>query len=316
MSTNPPLVIASQLGNSFNQALRTEFPQAAVHAVGRGVPQDLPADTKVLVALPMWAQVQSPVPAGWPHALQWVQLAAVGVDGYPDWLLRGTPVSAARGTASLLVAEYALAAIFAAAKDFPGLWIRDAAQWQLRPTGSVSGATLGLYGWGSIAQLLAQRALALGMRVLALRRSDAPLGLPGVQRAADLQELLRASDHLVLAAPATPDTRKVIDRAALLQARPGLHLVNVARGSLVDQAALLESLDAGRLSRATLDVTDPEPLPAGHALYQHPKVFLSPHTSAISPDSEQALLRLLLRNLARWQRGEALEHALDLARGY
>ncbi|MFT4268956.1 MAG: NAD(P)-dependent oxidoreductase, partial [Xenophilus sp.] len=292
------------------------FARAAVQPVPRGVPDALPDGAQVLVAQPMWDALDTPAPAGWPHGLQWVQLAAVGLDGYPSWLLRSTPVSAARGTASPVIAEYVLAAVLAAAKDLPGLWIRDPAQWRLRPTGSVAGATLGLYGWGSIAQAIAPRALALGLSVLALRRSEAPFGVPGVRRAASLQELLRESDHLVLAAPATPETRHVIDHAALAHARPGLHLINVARGSLVDQAALLEALDAGRLSRATLDVTEPEPLPAGHPLYAHPRVFISPHTSAISPSTREALADLLLDNLRRRSRGEPLAHVPDPGLGY
>lgn len=319
------LRIASQLGPAFDDALRRRlaegalqaaFPGADVHALPRGLPHALPQDAQVLLALPMWKEVDAPVPPGWPHRLDWVQLAAVGVDGYPGWLLHGTPVSAARGTASEVIAEYAIAAIFAAAKDLPGLWIRDAADWRLRPTGSVAGSRLGLYGWGSIAQAIARRAIALGMQVSAVRRSEAPLGLDGVSRAADLGALLAHSDHLVLAAPATAATRHVISRDSLRGARPGLHLVNLARGSLVDQTALLEALDTGRLSRATLDVTEPEPLPAGHPLYAHPRVFLSPHTSAIAPQAEAALLELFTGNLLRRRRGEALLHALDPARGY
>lgn len=316
------LHIASQLGPDFDRRLQARleidpvYAGARVHPVPAGPPRHLPEEAEVLVAQPMWQALATPTPAGWPHRVRWVQLAAVGVDGYPRWLLETTPVSAARGTASLVIAEYVLAALFAAAKDLPGLWVHDAAQWRLRPTGSLAGATLGLYGWGSIAQAVAARAQALGMSVLAVRRSNAPFGLPGVERAANLGQLLRRSDHLVLAAPATPDTRHVIDRASLAHARPGLHLVNVARGSLVDQQALLEALNEGRLARATLDVTEPEPLPTGHPLYAHPRVFISPHTSAISPATQDALAALLVRNLHRHARGEALEHAYDPQRGY
>jgi phosphoglycerate dehydrogenase-like enzyme len=134
-----------------------------------------------------------------------------------------------------------------------------------------------------------------------------------------LEALLSTSDHVVLAAPATPDTRHLIDGQALAHAKPGLHLVNVARGSLVDQDALLSALDQGRLGRASLDVTEPEPLPTGHPLYTHPKAFLSPHTSAISPLQQQELAARFAENLARYERGEALIDEIGperLARAY
>ncbi|MEF7613547.1 NAD(P)-dependent oxidoreductase [Aquincola sp. MAHUQ-54] len=135
---------------------------------------------------------------------------------------------------------------------------------------------------------------------------------------ADLRACRRA-DHVVLAAPGTPQTRHIVDAAALAHARPGLHLVNVARGSLVDQDALLAALDAGRIDSASLDVTEPEPLPAGHPFYTHPRVRLSPHTSAISPAQQTALVDKFVRNLARFDAGERLEDLLDAqrrARGY
>jgi hypothetical protein len=119
-----------------------------------------------------------------------------------------------------------------------------------------------------------------------------------------VRELAASCDHLVLAAPSTPQTRHLINAEVLAQARPGLHLINIGRGALVDQVALLEALDAGRLSRATLDVTDPEPLPAGHPLYRHPKVRVSPHTSAISPYIREALIAKVRLNLGRYLAGE------------
>lgn len=325
-----PLVIASQLDTAPNDALRARlaeepFPGAASARVvalpATAVPHDLPHDAQVLIARPNYKLLQEPPPADWPRGLQWVQLGGIGLDGYPRWLLDRVPVAVARGTSSNVIAEYVIATVFAAAKNLPGLWIRDAAHWKLSATGSVAGSTLGLYGWGGIGQAVARRALALGQRVRVLRRSDVPITLdgsphPGIERAASLEDLLATSDHLLLAAPATADTRHVINADSLRHAKPGLHLINVARGSLVDQDALIQALDEGRLSRASLDVTTPEPLPAGHPLYTHPRVFITPHTSAISPETEQGVIELFLRNAARFVHGEAPEHLLDPQRGY
>ena len=110
-------------------------------------------------------------------------------------------------------------------------------------------------------------------------------------RGLSLAELLATSDHLALVAPGTEATRHVINAASLAHARPGLHLVNVSRGSLIDQTDLLAALDAGRLGYASLDVTEPEPLPSGHPLYTHPRVYLSSHTCAITLSSGIAGIR-------------------------
>lgn len=317
MSQQNDLTIASQFDPQVNALLAA---QAGLRVIdlAPGPLTALPAADVLFVTPAPRGQslLQAPAPSGWPSQVRWVQLASVGIDYYPPWLFSGPVVTSARGTASEAIAEYVLAAIFSATKQIPQIWLDDAAQWRRLSLGLVKGSTLGLYGFGSIGRALAERALALGMRVLALRRSDTPFDLPGVEAVADLADLLARSDHLVLAAPATADTRHAINARTLALAKPGLHLINIARGSLVDHAALLEALDAGRLALATLDVTEPEPLPAGHAFYSHPKVRLSPH---ISPSTQQivpALIDKFLGNLARFRSGAPLDDVVDLARGY
>jgi phosphoglycerate dehydrogenase-like enzyme len=119
-----------------------------------------------------------------------------------------------------------------------------------------------------------------------------------------------------LAAPATAQTEGMVNRALLAHAKPGLHLINIARGSLVDDAALLEALDAGRLSLASLDVTHPEPLPAGHPFYGHPRIRLSPHTSVHTAQTRINLAAKFAENLQRFRAGAPLENVVDFARGY
>jgi phosphoglycerate dehydrogenase-like enzyme len=123
---------------------------------------------------------------------------------------------------------------------------------------------------------------------------------------------------LVIAAPSTPETRHLIGREALTHVKRGVHLVNVARGALVDQEALREALDDGRVARASLDVVEPEPPAAGHWLYTHPRVRLSPHTSWNMPGALDILLEPFLENLARWQAGKPLlaRDLVDVSRGY
>nr|WP_218170505.1 D-isomer specific 2-hydroxyacid dehydrogenase family protein [Pseudomonas gingeri] len=299
----------------FNARLRARG--VDVLELPRGLPRDLPADIRVLLAAPHAEFHAAPqAPPGWPFGLRFVQLVTSGLDYFPRWLFDSLPVASARGVTAESIAEFALAAIFGAAKQLPDVWIRDAAHWQQRPLASVAGATLGLFGFGSIAQALAPKALALGMEVLALRRSAAPFEVPGVQAVADLHELFGRADHLLLAVPLTARTHRIIDRDVLGSAKPGLHLINIARGALLDQEALLEALERGQLSLASLDVSDPEPLPEGHGFYGHPRIRLSPHTSANSPRVYLNLARLLLRNLERDAMGLPLENRVEVERGY
>lgn len=309
--------IASQLDAAFNARLRVLLPDVEVLELPRGLPQALPADVRVLLAAPHgdFRDAVEP-PAGWPFGLQFVQLVTSGLDYFPRWLFDSLPVASARGSTAETIAEFVLAAIFAAAKQLPQVWIEAAEHWQQRPLAAVAGSTLGLFGFGSIAQSLAPKAQALGMQVLALRQSTRPFEVPGVQAVADLQELFARADHLVLAVPLTAQTRHIIDARVLASAKPGLHLINIARGALIQQAPLLAALDSGAVALASLDVADPEPLPAGHAFYRHPRVRLSPHTSANSPQVYLNIAQLLVRNIQRFDQGLELENRVEVGRGY
>ena len=154
------------------------------------------------------------------------------------------------------------------------------------------------------------------MQVHALRRSDAPSPVAGARIARDLAALLASADHLVVAAAATRATQHLLDDAAFARVKPGVHLVNVARGALVDHEALRRALDDGRVGLASLDCVDPEPLPAGHWLYTHPRVRLSPHTSWSMPGAFDLLIEPFLENLRRELLGEPLIHLVDLELGY
>ena len=171
-------------------------------------------------------------------------------------------------------------------------------------------------GLGGIGRAVAERALPFGMQVKALRRTDAPSPVAGVELVRDLDTLLADTDHLVLAAPATARTRHLLDAAAFGRVKPGVHLINIARGALVDQDALRAALDDGRVGLATLDTVDPEPLPSDHWMYAHPKVQLSAHISWHSPDLQRASVELFVDNLGRFLRGAPLQDVVDPLEGY
>ncbi|HEX7760549.1 MAG TPA: D-isomer specific 2-hydroxyacid dehydrogenase family protein [Caulobacteraceae bacterium] len=313
------LVIASQLNEIFNETLARHVGDAEIIALPPGSPQALPKDARILLAAP-FRKAGGPLPEspppGWPFDLRWVQLVSVGIDFYPTWLFDGPVVTSARGSSAVALAEFALAAVFSAAKRLPDIWIKGAEQWRPTPLAIVEGQTLGLVGFGSIGEALAPKALALGLKVIAVRRSDRPIPVAGVERVANIETLFEQSDHVVLAAPITAQTVGLVDRALLAHAKPGLHLINIARGALIDDDALLEALDAGRVSQASLDVTHPEPLPAGHPYYSHPRVRLSPHTSVHTPQTRINLAAKFADNLSRFRQGAPLDDVVDLGRGY
>jgi phosphoglycerate dehydrogenase-like enzyme len=259
------------------------------------------------------------LPALLDRGVAWVHTIGTGVDRFPLEALAAHPdcvLTCSRGASAVPIAEWVMAMLLAFEKHLPDVWISEPPErWNVLDLGGLHGRTLGLLGLGGIALAVARRALPFGMRVLAHRRNDAPSPLAGVETVS-FERLLAESDHLVIAAPATPATRGLIGADALRRVKPGLHLVNVSRGALVDQEALRSALDDGRVARASLDTVEPEPLPAGHWLYTHPRVRLSPHGSWNAPGALDTLYDAFARNLARYRAGEPLEGRVDLEQGY
>jgi len=251
--------------------------------------------------------------------VRWVQTSGTGVDKVPRSIYDGRIVTCARGASAVPISDWVMAAVLAWAKRMPQTWL-DAPprHWNFPqpPLDSVAGSTLALVGLGGIGTAVARRARAFDMRVRALRRTDAPSPVDGVEIVRDIGELVSDADHLVLAAPATARTRHLIDADVLACVKPGLHLVNIARGALVDQDALRAALDDDRVAMATLDTVDPEPLPEGHWLYSHPKVRLSAHVSWYEPQLQKAALEIFLDNIGRFARGEPLREVVDPDEGY
>jgi phosphoglycerate dehydrogenase-like enzyme len=248
--------------------------------------------------------------------VRWLQLAGTGADGLPAEAFEGRVVTCARGVAAIPIAEFSLAAMLSAVKQLPESWVHEPSpRHGYAELGELRGQTLGLVGLGGIGAELAGLAQAMGMRVVAVRRTARP-GPAGVEILPSLDDLLPQVDHLVLAAPATRHTRQLMNAEAFKKCQPGVHLVNVARGALVDHEALLDALNSGVVARASLDVTDPDPLPAGHPLYSHPAVKLSPHISWSSPRFFARLVETFIDNLRRHLAGEPLEGVVDPEEGY
>jgi phosphoglycerate dehydrogenase-like enzyme len=178
---------------------------------------------------------------------------------------------------------------------------------------------LGILGLGGVGAAVARRALALGMPVAGVRRrpeQGAVAGTRWVGPLTDLGRLAAESDVLVIAAPHTGATAGVVDARVLERLPAGALVINVSRGSLLDEPALLRLLDAGRLGGAALDVFGTEPLPAGHPFWRHPRVLMSPHVSAVSARFWERETALIVDNIRRYLAGAPLTNVVDLEAGY
>jgi phosphoglycerate dehydrogenase-like enzyme len=248
--------------------------------------------------------------------IRWVHILGAGADGFPFEVLGDRLLTCSRGAGGPAIAEFVLATMLAFEKRLPQSWIAEpVTPWGTAHLGGLEGRTLGIVGLGAIDTEVARRALAFSMEVIGVRRQAAPHPVEGITLCSDLAALLGRSDHLVVA-PATPATRHLLDEAAFASVKPGVHLVNVARGSLVDQDALLQALDDGRVAVASLDVVEPEPLPDGHPLYRHPSVRLSPHISWSSPRTVVRTISCFIDNLARFREGRPLLGVVDTEASY
>ncbi|MDQ6432527.1 NAD(P)-dependent oxidoreductase [Mesorhizobium sp. LHD-90] len=318
---NPILLYAYDPSQRARFEAHESAPQLRENAPGVPVWQP-PADADAIVCfLSSWARAPKKAPEGWPFNIRYIQFASAGVDTLPEWARSVPHVASARGITAEPIADYVMAAILGDCKklDLLAALLRagdkpfDETKWPKDSMRSIKSQTLGLVGYGAIGQAIARRAEAFGMEVIAVRRS-AP---DGSARFVDsIEQLAACADQIVLCAPATADTHRMVDDRFLSLVNPTAHLINVARGALVDHDALLRALDTGRLRHATLDVTDPEPLPLAHPLAHHPKATVTPHAAWYSPDHFDRVTTKLLDNLRRYANGEPLVDTADFARGY
>lgn len=276
---------------------------------------DLPTDTDVLFVLHGEGDSRAhdeglPRPAGWPGSVRLVQIASAGLDDYPTWLFEAPAVASSSGTTARPIAEYVMAAMLSHAKRLPAITLGVGDRWPTRddmmdkPLGTLEGRTLALLGLGQISQTVARFAAAFDMRIIATRASTTPSPDPNVTLV-PLRELLARADHLVIAAPIGADTRGLLGAELLGAMKPDAHIINIARGAIIDSEALRAQFDAGRLW-ASLDVTDPEPLPPGHWLIGHPRARVTPHLSWSSTETPRRVFERLAENIRRLQAGEAL----------
>ena len=314
------LSVAHHFAPATGQLLGGHPAVGEIRAIDLASRWDLPLDVDVLFALHEQGDLNRerdenwPRPAGWPGKIKFVQLASAGVDGYPHWLFDGPIVATAAGTSAGPISEFVLASMLALEKRLPSIEIHDGDPWpqgdtiMQNPLGSLDGKTLGLIGIGQIGGRVAKLARAFGMKVIAQRRSTA--AAPDGIEIVPLDTLLARADHIVVAAPLTPETTGLLDAAAFAKAKHGVFLVNIARGGIVDTAALIDALKSGKVAAAALDVTEPEPLPPGHPLWSAPNVHITPHLSWSSAGTPGRIFKLFAENVGRVASGQPPENLL------
>jgi phosphoglycerate dehydrogenase-like enzyme len=260
--------------------------------------------------------------------LRWVHSPAAGVGGmlFPDMVNSRVVITNSRGMSADTIAEHVLAVTLAMFRRLPLAVIRQAERtWAQDEIGGgpanrrLAGARVLIIGLGAIGRATARLMSAVGTTVTGVRRQAAGESIEGVHRVAtraDLDALLPEADVVVLATPQTKQTRGLIGEQQLARMRQDAILVNVSRGKVVDEEALIDALRAGTIGGAALDVFEHEPLDPASPLWAMPQVLITPHTSGFRPDHWDAATALFAANLRRFDRGESLANVVDKTAGY
>jgi phosphoglycerate dehydrogenase-like enzyme len=271
--------------------------------------------------------------------LRWLQLHSAGADHILDHpMMQGdVTITTTSGIHVTPIAEYVFASLLAHRWRVPmwthcqreGLW--PSGRWNLYSRPELRGSTLGIVGYGSIGREVGRLGRAFGMRILALRRStgradrgytvahtgDPEGALPERFYPPEaLCEMLGECDYVVIALPLTPATFHAIGETELRAMKPSAYLVNIARGPIVDGAALVRALSEGWIAGAGLDVFEQEPLPAGSPLWDLENALISPHVAGFTPHYDERAVELFAQNLARYVAGEPLLNLVDKGRRY
>jgi phosphoglycerate dehydrogenase-like enzyme len=256
--------------------------------------------------------------------LLWVHSRSVGLERtlFPELKESAVPLTNGAGVFSASLGEFALGAILYFAKDFRRM-IRNqmAGVWEAFDVSWASGHTVGIIGYGDIGRAVAERVRGLGMSVLAVRRH------PTTSQSADplvaetypperRLEMISRCDYVVVAAPLTPETRGMIGEAEFAAMKPTVVVINVGRGPVINEEAMIGALSSGRIRGAALDVFDHEPLPAAHPFYKLENVLLSPHCADHTPDWLDNAMKFFIEQYERFGKGEPLLNVVDKKLGY
>jgi phosphoglycerate dehydrogenase-like enzyme len=306
------------------ESIRARYPEMRVLHLPNydTLPRELP-DSNIFVGYSLRAEQLV-------HAreLKWIHSTAAGVAQliYPELRQSGITVTNASGIFSVPMAEHNMGLILAMARNFPdSVRYQDQSKWSVQDLWDkpqhlteINGSVLLIIGYGSIGRELARRAKAFDMRVWGVTRSGNgdSTHTEKILPISQLNEALPHANYVVISAPETSETNHLIGAEQIARMKHGARLINVARGSLLDEVALISALQSGALGGAALDVTGMEPLPAESPLWHAPNLFITPHTSAISERLWLRETELLLKLLGEWFDGKPLSNRVDFSRGY
>jgi phosphoglycerate dehydrogenase-like enzyme len=249
--------------------------------------------------------------------LKWVHFITAAIEHFPFVTAlhqRGIRLTHSAGSNGEPVAQTALGGLLMLARGFPHWWAAQGRrEWApLRGEAvppDLAGQTVLIIGLGTIGATLARFCRALGMRVVGVRRTPGPVeAVDELHAPGALPDLLPRCEWVILACPLTPETERLINAASLARLPRGARLINVSRGGVVEQPALIEALSSGQLAGAYLDVFEEEPLPADSPLWALPNVIISPHNASSSGGNNDRAARIFLANLVKWARGEPLRN--------
>jgi phosphoglycerate dehydrogenase-like enzyme len=256
--------------------------------------------------------------------LLWVHSRSVGLERtlFPELIESAVPLTNGAGVFSASLGEFTLGAILYFAKDFRRM-IRNqmAGVWEAFDVSWASGHTVGIIGYGDIGRAIAERVRALGMNVLAVRRHAPPAKtadplVAQIYAPERRLEMISRCDYVVAAAPLTSETRGMVGEAEFGAMKPTAVLINVGRGPVINEEAMIGALSTGRIKGAALDVFNHEPLPAGHPFYKLENVLLSPHCADHTPDWLDNAMRFFIELYERFRKNEPLLNVVDKKLGY
>ena len=256
--------------------------------------------------------------------LRWVHSRNVGVEKtlFPELIESSVPLTNGVGVFSPALGEFVLAAILYFAKDFRRMLRNQMAdRWEEFDVTPIAGQTVGVIGYGDIGHEIAKRVKPMGMKVLAVRRHastarPADRFVEKVYPPEQRLEMIPQCDYIAVAAPLTPETRGMVGEPEIAAMKSSAVLINVGRGPVIYEQALIAALSSKRIKGAALDVFDQEPLPPGHPFYRLENVLLSPHTADHTPDWLDNSIELFLQQFARYEKGEPLRNIVNKKLGY
>lgn len=254
--------------------------------------------------------------------LKWIQLGSAGTEGYcePGRLPEGAVLTNATGAYGLAIAEHMIGCLFELRKNLHVYYRNQIShKWKWEGlSGAIEGSTVVVVGLGDIGSTFGKKMKALGCSVIGVKRrgGEKPEWLDRLCRPDELDEVLQEADVVAMSLPGNSDTRHILSRERIALLKKNAIVLNAGRGMTIDTEALSQALIAGKIGGAALDVTDPEPLPEGHLLWDAPNTIITPHVSYALQESEERIVDIFVKNLNHYFSGEKLENVVDLRTGY